>query len=285
LNSIGIATHNITNNLHDGRILMSLCNIIKPGTIDSSQLGDDQLGNLSLVITAAENSLNIPRLLDAEDILNSDDPLSNMTYLSYFREAIETLPNYNDIIAAVQSPLASPTSVRSNKSRKGKGVVKKPKLHSHNAPLFDLEHPEMVMEIDPSPTEEIAISLIDDDNPEEQESVIPISVKEESVEIHEIPTVSPVDIDEPNYEVYIRPLPEERDYTLPDVMIHYPDFAIEIGSDTVITVEMLEKKLEDRIREIKANIELQKHKEKEEKKRKKKEKKQKKKRRESNRKS
>jgi len=58
-----------------------------PGAVPQSSITDDHLRNLDLGIDAALKELDIPKLIEAEEMNSPDsDELANMTYLSYFRD-------------------------------------------------------------------------------------------------------------------------------------------------------------------------------------------------------
>ncbi|KAG1972836.1 alpha-actinin-2 [Pimephales promelas] len=71
---------------------LALCALIhrhRPELIDFQNLKDDPLGNLNLAFDIAEKHLDIPKMLDAEDILNTPKPDERaiMTYVSCFYHA------------------------------------------------------------------------------------------------------------------------------------------------------------------------------------------------------
>ncbi|XP_066552701.1 alpha-actinin-2 isoform X3 [Amia ocellicauda] len=74
----------------DGLALCALIHRHRPDLIDYSKLNkDDALGNLSLALEIAEKHLDIPKMLDPEDIINTPKPDERalMTYVSCFYHA------------------------------------------------------------------------------------------------------------------------------------------------------------------------------------------------------
>ncbi|KAM4607070.1 alpha-actinin-2b isoform 5-T5 [Polymixia lowei] len=74
----------------DGLAFCALIHRHRPDLIDYSKLNkDDHLGNLNLAFDIAEKHLDIPKMLDAEDIINTPKPDERaiMTYVSCFYHA------------------------------------------------------------------------------------------------------------------------------------------------------------------------------------------------------
>ncbi|XP_043915016.1 alpha-actinin-2 isoform X1 [Protopterus annectens] len=74
----------------DGLALCALIHRHRPDLIDYSRLNkDDPLGNLNLALNVAEKHLDIPKMLDPEDIVNTPKPDERaiMTYVSCFYHA------------------------------------------------------------------------------------------------------------------------------------------------------------------------------------------------------
>ncbi|KAM6951442.1 alpha-actinin-2-like [Aplochiton taeniatus] len=74
----------------DGLALCALIHRHRPDLIDMSKLSkDDPMGNLNLAFEVAEQHLDIPKMLDAEDIVNTPKPDERaiMTYVSCFYHA------------------------------------------------------------------------------------------------------------------------------------------------------------------------------------------------------
>ena len=78
---------NFTTDWNDGRAVCGLVDRLKPGLCPNhaSLNPKNGLENCRLGMTLAEDNLEIPKILDPEDLNNPDvDDLSVMTYLSYF---------------------------------------------------------------------------------------------------------------------------------------------------------------------------------------------------------
>uniref|UniRef100_A0A669D3J7 Actinin, alpha 2b n=1 Tax=Oreochromis niloticus TaxID=8128 RepID=A0A669D3J7_ORENI len=77
-------------NWKDGLAFCALIHRHRPDLLDYSKLNkDDPLGNLNLAFDIAEKHLDIPKMLDAEDIINTPKPDERaiMTYVSCFYHA------------------------------------------------------------------------------------------------------------------------------------------------------------------------------------------------------
>ncbi|CAB1343727.1 unnamed protein product [Coregonus sp. 'balchen'] len=77
-------------NFHDGLAFCALIHRHRPDLIDYAKLNkDDPMGNLNLAFEIAEKHLDIPKMLDAEDIINTPKPDERaiMTYVSCFYHA------------------------------------------------------------------------------------------------------------------------------------------------------------------------------------------------------
>ncbi|KAJ8013642.1 hypothetical protein DPEC_G00031930 [Dallia pectoralis] len=77
-------------NWKDGLALCALIHRHRPDLIDYAKLNkDDPMGNLNLAFEVAEKHLDIPKMLDAEDIINTPKPDERaiMTYVSCFYHA------------------------------------------------------------------------------------------------------------------------------------------------------------------------------------------------------
>uniref|UniRef100_A0A8C9TQF3 Actinin, alpha 2b n=1 Tax=Scleropages formosus TaxID=113540 RepID=A0A8C9TQF3_SCLFO len=73
----------------DGLAFSALIHRHRPDLLDFHSLKDDPLGNLNLALEIAEKHLDIPKMLDAEDIVNTPKPDERaiMTYVSCFYHA------------------------------------------------------------------------------------------------------------------------------------------------------------------------------------------------------
>ncbi|KAI4555587.1 hypothetical protein MJG53_019277 [Ovis ammon polii x Ovis aries] len=81
----------------DGLGLCALIHRHRPDLIDYSKLNkDDPIGNINLAMEIAEKHLDIPKMLDAEDIVNTPKPDERaiMTYVSCFYHAFAGAEQY-----------------------------------------------------------------------------------------------------------------------------------------------------------------------------------------------
>jgi len=79
---------NFTTNWSDGKALCALIDaVILPEKVNLfANISQDFVGNCRLAIDFATSRMDIPPLLDPEDIVNSGDEQTNLTYITYFRE-------------------------------------------------------------------------------------------------------------------------------------------------------------------------------------------------------
>ncbi|KAF8382532.1 atn-1 [Pristionchus pacificus] len=90
-----VNVHNFHNSWKDGLAFCALIHRHRPELLDYSTLHKgDPLHNLNLAFDIAEKHLDIPRMLDAEDIVYADRPdeKSIMTYVSSFYHAFRNAP-------------------------------------------------------------------------------------------------------------------------------------------------------------------------------------------------
>jgi len=85
-----IPEYNINNFAGDwasGRAICSLAEAVQPGQMNlPSDFTADAIHNAQMGMEKSEQNMNIPMILDAEDMCNAPDELANMTYISYFRD-------------------------------------------------------------------------------------------------------------------------------------------------------------------------------------------------------
>jgi len=85
-----IPEYNINNFAGDcasGRAICSLAEAVQPGQMNlPTDFTQDAVHNAHMGMTKSEQNMNIPMILDAEDMANAPDELANMTYISYFRD-------------------------------------------------------------------------------------------------------------------------------------------------------------------------------------------------------
>jgi len=85
-----IPEYNINNFAGDwtnGRAICALAEAVLPGQMNlPSDFSSDAETNARLAFDKAEQNMNIPQILDAEDMVHAPDELANMTYISYYRD-------------------------------------------------------------------------------------------------------------------------------------------------------------------------------------------------------
>jgi len=88
-----IPEYNINNFLsdwQDGKAICALAEAVLPGQMHLPQdFSRDPVANARMGITKAKENMKIPEILDAEDMVHNPDELSNMTYISYFRDYLD----------------------------------------------------------------------------------------------------------------------------------------------------------------------------------------------------
>eukprot|EP00005_Dracoamoeba_jomungandri_P012547 CAMPEP_0174276948 /NCGR_PEP_ID=MMETSP0439-20130205/60667_1 /TAXON_ID=0 /ORGANISM="Stereomyxa ramosa, Strain Chinc5" /LENGTH=938 /DNA_ID=CAMNT_0015369225 /DNA_START=32 /DNA_END=2848 /DNA_ORIENTATION=- len=94
----GLHIKNFGVDFRDGRVVCALTDALKNGCLDYAQVKDnidnkDQwLANAALGIDVAFNQLDVPKLIDAEDMVaDKPDEISVMTYVSVFKEQEQVL--------------------------------------------------------------------------------------------------------------------------------------------------------------------------------------------------
>jgi len=79
--------HNFAGDWASGRAICALTEAVQPGQMNlPHDFKPDPTANAHMGMTKAEQNMNIPMILDAEDMAKAPDELANMTYISYFRD-------------------------------------------------------------------------------------------------------------------------------------------------------------------------------------------------------
>jgi filamin len=108
-----IPEYNINNFVNDwtsGKALCALAEAVLPGQMKLPQdFKSDPISNARMGMTKAKDNMGIPEILDAEDMVHNPDELSNMTYISYFRdyEGLEKRRKDQDLVE--KTPVAAKT--------------------------------------------------------------------------------------------------------------------------------------------------------------------------------
>lgn len=82
----GLKPKNFNFDWMDGRVLSALTDSLKPGVLDFNGLSHNALQDTEKAMDIAEKEYSIPKLMDAQDIVEFPDELAVMTYVSYFRD-------------------------------------------------------------------------------------------------------------------------------------------------------------------------------------------------------
>jgi len=82
--------NNFTSDWQSGKAICALAEAVLPGQMKLPQdFSNDPVKNAHMGMQKAKENMNIPDLLDAEDMVHSPDELANMTYISYFRDYLD----------------------------------------------------------------------------------------------------------------------------------------------------------------------------------------------------
>eukprot|EP00727_Mastigamoeba_balamuthi_P009936 m51a1_g5565 hypothetical protein (763) ;mRNA; r:591825-596024 len=99
-----------THSWENGMALCALVNALRPDTVDMSQRHPSKaLENATVGADAAERDMQIPKVLQPEDMVAASDALSCMTYISYFRDYDE---NQKKAMSAEATRLAAERAER-----------------------------------------------------------------------------------------------------------------------------------------------------------------------------
>jgi len=86
LSTQGITVRNFRDNWADGRAFCGLVNALQPGTIPLSECtSDTAVTNLKRAFDSANALFEFPKMLEPEEVVQYQDELSIITYVSYFR--------------------------------------------------------------------------------------------------------------------------------------------------------------------------------------------------------
>jgi len=82
----GITVKNFTDNWKDGRAFCGLVNALEPNSIPLSECTPDKaISNLNRAFNVANTLFKFPKLLEADELVQHQDELSIITYVSFFR--------------------------------------------------------------------------------------------------------------------------------------------------------------------------------------------------------
>eukprot|EP01125_Pyxidicula_operculata_P021590 TRINITY_DN83_c0_g1_i1.p1 TRINITY_DN83_c0_g1~~TRINITY_DN83_c0_g1_i1.p1 ORF type:complete len:430 (+),score=103.35 TRINITY_DN83_c0_g1_i1:22-1311(+) len=100
--------NNFTNDWADGKAIMALAEAVQPGQFNlPSDFSSDAVTNARNGIQSAKDKMQIPDILDAEDMVHNPDELANMTYISYFRDYLDMLSKRQQEELIEKTPVAA----------------------------------------------------------------------------------------------------------------------------------------------------------------------------------
>jgi hypothetical protein len=74
--------NNFTSDWQSGKAIAALAEAVLPGQMNlPADFSNDPVRDAHMGITKAHQNMNIPQIIDAEDMVHSPDELSNMTYV------------------------------------------------------------------------------------------------------------------------------------------------------------------------------------------------------------
>eukprot|EP01105_Mastigella_eilhardi_P027309 TRINITY_DN835_c1_g1_i1.p1 TRINITY_DN835_c1_g1~~TRINITY_DN835_c1_g1_i1.p1 ORF type:complete len:773 (-),score=204.32 TRINITY_DN835_c1_g1_i1:2823-5141(-) len=108
----------------DGMSVCALIEALRPGTLDISQQDPSRaLENATVGIDTAEKEMEIPKVFMPEDMVSASDPLSCMTYISYYRDYDDRMNRMrNDEAHRRQMELLERTADPTKCSASGEGL-------------------------------------------------------------------------------------------------------------------------------------------------------------------
>lgn len=100
--------NNFTRDWQDGKAICALANAVEDGVLDLNDMNDDPLHNATMGIDAGADKMNIPRVLDPEDMVSDKpDEHANMTYISYYRDYLDRCKSEAADRKIRETPIAS----------------------------------------------------------------------------------------------------------------------------------------------------------------------------------
>jgi len=99
--------NNFTSDWTTGKALCALAEAVLPGQMNlPNDFSGDPVRDAQMGISRAQQNMNIPPILDAHDLVHSPDELSNMTYISYFRDFLDLEQRRRDAELFERTPVA-----------------------------------------------------------------------------------------------------------------------------------------------------------------------------------
>jgi len=82
--------NNFTNDWQSGKAICALAEAVLPGQMNLPRdFTNNPVNDARMGMNKAKDNMNIPQILDPEDMVQTPDELSNMTYISYFRDFLD----------------------------------------------------------------------------------------------------------------------------------------------------------------------------------------------------
>jgi filamin len=82
--------NNFTSDWQSGKAICALAEAVLPGQMNlPHDFSNNPVADAQMGITRAKDNMSIPSIIDAEDMVQTPDELSNMTYISYFRDYLD----------------------------------------------------------------------------------------------------------------------------------------------------------------------------------------------------
>lgn len=99
--------NNFTTDWQSGKAICALAEAVLPGQMNlPADFTNNPVRDASMGMQKALQNMNIPQILDAEDMVNNPDELSNMTYISYFRDYLDAMKRKKDQELFERTPVA-----------------------------------------------------------------------------------------------------------------------------------------------------------------------------------
>eukprot|EP01125_Pyxidicula_operculata_P021818 TRINITY_DN8667_c0_g1_i1.p1 TRINITY_DN8667_c0_g1~~TRINITY_DN8667_c0_g1_i1.p1 ORF type:complete len:745 (-),score=216.17 TRINITY_DN8667_c0_g1_i1:63-2297(-) len=100
--------NNFTKDWQSGKALCALAEAVLPGQMNlPSDFSNNPITDAKMGMDAAAENMAIPRILDPEDMVHDADELSNMTYISYFRDYLALKKKKDEQERLERIPVAS----------------------------------------------------------------------------------------------------------------------------------------------------------------------------------
>lgn len=112
---------NFNRDWQSGRLLAAVVESLRPGVFEMEQLPDSPLDTARAAMAVADQLLQVPQILDPEDLVQSPDDLAVMTYVALFRTA--AAGRLKKRIAESPGAAAEAEGQRSSGSAEGRAAI------------------------------------------------------------------------------------------------------------------------------------------------------------------